>query len=232
MKAPQWRMLLIIGLFALLTACAAPPPEAATTSPQHDREALVAAEAFDFSSLAQMVATSDLVVRGRVTETRPGRIVGAEPTPHKLESEYSGPGSGMRLEEVVVDVEAILHGEPPGRPVVVEVDGWWMSNEERVVLEEQVGFDNGQEVVLALHQKREQLDEPRFALVSSQGAYLLDGPRVIPTKRTDDLVRAIEQWGTQRLLSEVEAASLAAARGMVTPLPRPSMRAASPEAEG
>ena len=66
----------IVGAVALRRDPEAPPPAPATTTAPAPDPVAVASDAPTFTTLDELIAASDLVVRGRVTDTERGRWFG------------------------------------------------------------------------------------------------------------------------------------------------------------
>ena len=93
-----------------MTSARRPPTTTTTVEPQ---PVAVTSDAPRVATLAELVASADVVVRGEVTATERGRLFG-EPGAGAVES---------RL--VTLRVDEVLAGEaPPEGPLVVEEEGW------------------------------------------------------------------------------------------------------------
>jgi hypothetical protein len=143
-----------------------------------------------FSTLADLVAGSDLIVTGRVESTERGRLVG-DPN-----------GGGVVSRFVTVRIDEVLKGAPGERlaNVLVEEEGWLPDGAAIAVnglapsAEEDAGvwfldrIDTG--------------DGPTYVVVNEQGRYLDRAGGTVGADTTDALVANIEQ----RPLTETVAA--------------------------
>lgn len=100
-------------------------PQQPTTAAPLPSQANSTSEVYSYTGLAQMQATSDLVVRGAVTAINPGRTVGGSggnDAPAAAE-EYAPPSGAIRFSEVVVRVDEWLGGTreiEPGSEIALE----------------------------------------------------------------------------------------------------------------
>lgn len=160
-------------------------------------------EVYGFSDLAVMAATSDKVVRGTVQNTEPGRVLG-----------------GTKFKEIEIAVEDYLLGGKSDGSLVLEIHGWDAAQHEGADIRNpsQYRFRDGASGVFFLHEKQEPgLDEKRYALISTQGVYLLEDEEVEQSERPDGLSRKNEQLSREELLARVREAVSSVERGEVEP---------------
>ena len=152
-------------------------------------------ELFNFESLPQMVATSDLVIEGTVQKVEPGRVVG------------EGHGA-IQFGQVTMSVNRVLFGNIEPSRVVLEEYGLEYGHPSQV----------GDHGVYFLTQKNDGHGPQFFRIVNSQGRYLDDGNGglVAPNDQAD-WVKAVEGKSLSQLESDVEAAARAVAEGRVEP---------------
>jgi len=152
-------------------------------------------ELFNFESLPQMVATSDLVIEGTVQKVEPGRVVG------------EGHGA-IQFGQVTMSVNRVLFGKIEPSRVVLEEYGLEYGHPSQV----------GDHGVYFLTQKNDGRGPQFFRIVNSQGRYLDDGNGglVAPNDQAD-WVKAVEGKSLSQLESDVEAAARAVAEGRVEP---------------
>lgn len=150
-------------------------------------------QVFRFTGLPQMVATSDLVIRGTVQRIEPGRILGDG-------------DAAIQVAQVTLSVGRILFGETATSIVMLEEYG----------LERGHPSLRGDVGVYFLHRKT---DAPDFyRLVNSQGRFLEDGTGGLVA--IDDgaaWVRALEGRSLSQLERGVEDAARAVLEGRVRP---------------
>lgn len=114
-----------------------------------------ARETHFFSTVDALTAESDVVLRGTVVQTRPGRTIGQDSA------------SQARMREFDVSVEEVLSGSIDG--MLVSVEELWMGQGGPVVLNGMSWAKPGQELVLFL----DEAGEGRYQDVSTDGRYLL-----------------------------------------------------------
>jgi hypothetical protein len=150
-------------------------------------------EVFGFGSLPQMVATSDLVVRGTVRKVEPGRVVG------------EGDAS-IQFAQVTLAVDRVLFGQFDATRVVLEEYGLERGHPSKV-------DDAG------VYFLRRKTDAPDFyRLVNSQARFLDNGNGgLIALDDEATWVKAIEAQSLSQLESDVEAAATAVAEGKIQP---------------
>ena len=146
-----------------------------------------------FSSLPQMVATSDLVITGTVRKTEPGRVMG------------EGDGA-MQFGQVTLSVDRLLFGEIETSTVVIEESGLEHGHPSQV----------GDHGLYFLHQKA---DAPQFfRLVNSQGRFLDDrNGRLVALDDEAAWAKAMELLSVADLETVIEAAARDVAGGKVPP---------------
>jgi hypothetical protein len=150
-------------------------------------------QVFTFESLPQMVATSDLVIKGSVQTVEPGRVVGEE-------------DAAIQFAQVTLSVDRVLFGSLDATSLLVEEYGLEANHPSQV----------GDHGVYFLHQK---IDAPTFyRLVNSQGRFLDVGTGgLLALDDEAPWVRAIEAMSLAQLERAVQAAAVAVATGKVAP---------------
>lgn len=168
------------------------------------------AETNVFDDLPTMVATSDLVVRARVSAVAPGRWVG------DLE-----PGGRERVRDVTLEVEEVLFdkdgGAAPGR---VTLDEWgWVADGRGYRDANLTWTAPGDEGYYFLTPVRDAPGHHR--LISSQGRALVDGDALVPGSEEGDPLHArTHDLSPAAMESAVARAATAFRAGDVTPQPR------------
>jgi hypothetical protein len=134
----RWRLALVLA--CAVPACAAviavatagsstdsspPPSTAASPAAAPSAQGKTVSEAYRYHDLAQMQATSDLVISGTVVAIEPGRAIGGSGGKDEFpaEEEYTVPSGAIRLNDVVVRVDEWLGGTSktePGSEIVLE----------------------------------------------------------------------------------------------------------------
>ena len=164
--------------------------------------------------LETMVASSNVVLVGRIEAVRQGRTVG-------------DPGSQLRFREVDVRPLEVLHGDVPTRStLLVEQEGWWLDGESEVSFanEGQGWLQVGTTTLLFLVDKGGE-EAGHYRAISSQGAYLLAGTDVRPVPSAapseDPLVATLADVDLDQVEADISDASHAAANGSATPVTTP-----------
>ncbi len=193
--APVVIVAVVVGAAAVLSVPAGPGTEA---RPQTIAEsAAQVREVFQFESLAEMVATSTIVVEAEVESIRPGRVV------------PDGSPQGLQFDEVTLRVSRVFIGSQV-ETVVVEEDGALAAKSNP--------NDAG---IYFLMEKR---DRPGvYRLASSAGRYRLDASgRLHGSNPESDLAVALEKLSLAELRAAVSDAVVIVQRGDVTPVPYPT----------
>lgn len=135
---------------------------------------------FQFDSLDELVAASDLVVRARVESVERGRVFG------------SGDASGAAIvsRQITLAVSEVLAGpvDVPRRVVVAE-EGWLPDGTPLIVDGLRI-VEPGDQAIWFLDAVDDP-DFPGFVVVNYQGRYLVDGERLEGAGREDPLVREL-----------------------------------------
>jgi hypothetical protein len=163
-----------------------------------------------FSDPKDMVATSDLVMLGTVTGVERDGV-----------SDQGDVVYTTRLLHVTVDKR--LFGTLSGDPVVVEDLGWEKAGGREVPwrMEGMIRLEVGDRAVLFL---RKEPTTGRYGLLSDQAGYLVEGPDIADTARTDPMVRRIEEMGVSELERLIDEAAAAVRRGELQPIPEGGRR--------
>jgi hypothetical protein len=145
------------------------------------------------TSLAELAAASDVVVRGEVVGTARGRLFG-------------DPGGEATIESRVLTlrIDAVLHGTDPGQvQVLVEEEGWDGDGAPLIVdgADPSTPGDRG----IWFLSRVGSGEERRYVVVSAEGRYLVDGPRLRGARGDDPLVAQLEALGTAGLTTAVVA---------------------------
>lgn len=181
----------------------------AACGPSEDASSSVAAvealEPVDFESLAQMVATSDAVVLGRVIDSREGPAVPA-----------IGGGPTVSFTEDEVQIESVLHGDlerSPQQTFLLQqlssersINGW-------------TGIEKGQQAVMFVRRLCDPDETPLYYLMNTQSAFVLDesNGEVLDTQREDELTFQVEEKSSSQLLTDLAAAVRLVGQGQVEP---------------
>jgi hypothetical protein len=135
-------------------------------------------EPFTFTSIEDMVVSSDLVIEGRVVDSVPGELRGEGP---------DGMG-GIQFAETTVVVERVLAGAAPGDSIIVESMGWTSVGRP-------IGFRDGSthhlhtagdRGVFHLVKTRRPDDRLVYRLTSSQGKFLYGPDGALRATRAGD----------------------------------------------
>lgn len=207
---------------ALTGGCAATGAEPASDDGQaldleQPERLAFASEVSYFEDLATMLASSDAVVVGEVTDVRAGRVVG--------EADFS-----IRFREVDVRVE---HDErdrfAAGDTVLVEQEGWSedvTGDESSYAYEGQGWLQEGTKVLLFLVDKGGP-EAGRYRAISSQGLYEIAGDVVAPVPAPEashaPLVAEIAAMAAPEVKIAVATAGRGVRSGTVQPVPAPEI---------
>jgi hypothetical protein len=169
---------------------------------------------WNFSDPKVMVATSELVILGTVTG------VERDGVSNQGDVVYT-----TRLLQVTVDKR--LFGTLSGNPVVVEDLGWEKAGGREVPwrVEGMLRLEVGDRAVLFL---RKEPTTGRYGLLSDQANYLVEGPDIANTARTDPMVRRIEEMSVSELEPLIDEAAAAIRRGELQPVPEGGRRKPQP----
>jgi hypothetical protein len=163
-----------------------------------------------FSDPKDMVATSDLVMLGTVTAVERDGV--------------SDQGDVVYITRLLhVTVEKRLFGTLSGDPVVVEDLGWEKAGGREMPwrVKGMIRLEVGDRAVLFL---RKDPTTGRFGLLSDQAGYLVEGPDIANTARTDPMVRRIEEMSVSELERLIDEAAAAVRRGELQPIPEGGRR--------
>lgn len=187
-----------------VAASDSPPPAEVAGAPAPPNSGH-GAEVHHFEDLDTMVATARAVVIGRVVETRRGPVLG-------------DPGYELTLREVVIEVEDLLAGEAPPRLVQYELG--WSSNGAATEANNVAGSAVGDRgfYFLAPAEGRDDLVQPSFVLLNSQGRYLTeDGETLAPANADDAFSKELASRGFAGLRAAVRDSAERVKAGEATP---------------
>lgn len=164
-------------------------------------------EAYHFTNIDKLTATSTLVVRGTVQDSRPGRYIGTREE------------SRLRMREATVHIDAVLHGDRPGQELVVEELGWGRGGP--VMLNGIPWLEAGDTALLFLTS----VDVPgTYQFVGTQGHYLIESngavvwPSIDPERHHEEsVVRRIDSRPYLEVARDIRAGSQRAKSGEVSP---------------
>jgi hypothetical protein len=168
-------------------------------------------EPVTFTSLEDMVISSDLVIEGHVVASQPGELRGEGP---------DGLG-GVQFAETTVKVDRVLAGAAPGESVTVESMGWTSVGRP---IEFRDGSSHhihaaGERAIFHLVKTRRGDDRVVYRLTSSQGKFLVapDGA-LRATRAGDPLVREVAALPARELERRVTGAAAARQIGRRDPV--------------
>jgi len=168
----------------------APPAPTTTTAPAPDPVA-VDSDAPAFASLDELVAASDLIVRGRVTDTERGRWFGDGSERARIQS---------RL--VTLEVEDVLRGDAPaGGSLLLQEEGW-LEDGSPLVVDGAAPSAKGDEGIWFLVDPGDDTTDA-LILVNAEGRYLVDGPRLEGASGDDPLVAELSALTGDELAARI-----------------------------
>ena len=148
---------------------------------------------YDFASLDEMGAASDLVVEAQVVAVERGRLVG-EPDE-----------GGVVRRIVTLAVTEVIRGDAAASTVVVEEEGWLPDGTPIIVddVEPSVVGDHGVWFLDALDAP-DGADLSAYLVINSQGRMLERDDRVVGGDQTDPLVIAVQQRSFEDLIRALD----------------------------
>lgn len=155
-----------------------------------------------FDNLAQMVASSDVVLIAEVVEVAPGEIRGVE---------EDGTG-GIQFAETTVRVESVMSGALDTDTVVIESLGWADYGRHYTFADGSTHHAHtpGERAIFHLVRTARDDDRVLYRLTNSQGKYVIgDSGTISATKADDALATRVSQLGL--VAFEAEVATMARA---------------------
>lgn len=186
--------LLAVAVAALAgTAIALARPDDAPAPPAPPAPVAVTSDAPRLGSLVDLVASSDLVVRGVVTRAEHGRVFG-------------DPGSEATIESrtLTLRIDQVLHGTvPDGHQVLVEEEGWDGDGAPLIVdgAAPSAEGDDGIWFLVDVGTAEEQ----RYVVLSSEGRYLVRGDHLRGAAGNDPVVARLAGLGPVGLAAAIAA---------------------------
>ncbi|HWM20822.1 MAG TPA: hypothetical protein VNO51_14105 [Ilumatobacteraceae bacterium] len=168
-----------------------------TNAPADTREPLRvrATSVYDFSSLDEMGAASDLVVEADVVAVERGRLVGE-------------PDEGGVISRIVTlaVADVIRGGATTASTLIVEEEGWLPDGTPIIVddVEPSVVGDHGVWFLDEL-EAPDDADVPVYLVINSQGRMLERDGGVVGGDQTDPLVRTVQQQAYDELIRALKA---------------------------
>ena len=160
-------------------------------------------EPVTFTTLEDMVQSSDLVIEGRVVDSKPGELRGEGP---------DGLG-GVQFAETTVKIDRVLAGAVSGDSVVIESMGWTSVGRPIELLDGSTHHIHaaGERAVFHLVRTRRPDDRVLYRLTSSQGKYLFrpDGS-LLPTRIDDPLALEVAALPASELARRITSTATAA----------------------
>jgi hypothetical protein len=173
----------------------APPASPTTTAAPELDPVAVSSDAPRSTSLDELVAASDLVVRAKVTDAEPGRWFGDGSTSARIRS---------RL--VTLDVEDVLAGDvPPGElgTLLLEEEGW-TEDGAPLVVDGAAPSAVGDEGIWFLVDPGDETTDS-LIVVNAQGRYLVDGDHLAGASGDDPLVADLAKGSLADLEARIRA---------------------------
>lgn len=203
--------LLVVAAITSLAACSSPAERSSAAAPARadagstnvsavkldvkPREVAAVKEVETYDDVPTMTASSDLVIRGRVTRITPGRHIG------------SSGMDGQRVRDVVITVEQVFLNKTGTTPATVTLDEWgWDDRGHGFQIEGVTWSKTGDENYYFLRR----IDEgpARFRLVSTQGRVSVKSSRLAPTAAEDNPIHeAVERQSETTFRTSLRKAS-------------------------
>lgn len=157
-----------------------------------------ATSVYDFSSLDEMTAASDLVAEADVIAVERGRLVGE-------------PDEGGVISRIVtLSVADVISGDPAAgaSTIIVEEEGWLPDGTPLIVddVEPSAVGDHGVWFLDALD-AADGADLPAYLVINSQGRLLDRDDRVVGGDQTDPLVLAVQRGSFDDLIRALETSA-------------------------
>lgn len=155
-----------------------------------------AREVNDFKDLQGLIDGSDVIIRGTIESTRPGRVIGDDEA------------SRLRLRELVVSVSETLKGTT-GPSIIVEELAWGQGGP--LMLNGQAWGQAGEDAIYFLTSSA----QGNYTAVSSRGRYVIDSDETLASvvveaaRDGDELIRDVEG----RTYPDVKEIAMGGARG-------------------
>lgn len=168
-------------------------------------------EVYHFDTVAEMTATSQLVVQGTVTAVGPGRLTGLDEDPAAV-------GGGVRLRNVTIEVWDVLHNPknmlvPP--TITLEEEGW-DENGNGYIANNVAWSEVGDSGYFFLRRSYGSGDPHTFQLASSDGRALMADGVLEPSNPENDLATSISGMTVTQFDQTVVSASAAVTAGTLT----------------
>lgn len=184
----------LIGAVVLSSDPEPSPPAPTTTAAPTPDPVEVESDAQRYASLDELLAASDVVVRGRVTDAERGRWFGDGTSSTRIQS---------RL--VTIDVEDVLKGSAPvGGTLLLEEEGW-TEDGAPLVVDGAAPSAEGDEGIWFLVDPGDDTTDA-LILVGAEGRYLVDGDRLRGAAGDDPLVDELSALSEDELIARIRAA--------------------------
>ena len=173
------------------------PPQTPTTTAPEPAAVEISSDAPRFASLDQLVDASDLIVRGRVTDTARGRWFGDGSTSSRIQS---------RL--VTLDVEEVLAGNVSSGELgtlLLEEEGW-LEDGAPLVVDGALPSAVGDEGIWFLVDPGDDTTDA-LIVVNAQGRYLVDGDHLTGAEGGDALVAVLTGGSLDGLADRIRSAA-------------------------
>jgi hypothetical protein len=196
------------GLFALIAALVVWQAGAFARTDSQTLSPAQALDAYYFSDLSTMVATSDAVVVGVIESTNRGPKLGEA-------------GWALQLRVVDVRIEEVLHGDVSrGDGMFYELG--WGSQGQPLLVNDTIPSDAGQQGIFFLRRADSPSLAGAFVYTNSQARYLLsERGSLEPANQEDSFSGSLAERGFEQLRRDVLRESERVRSGEVTPQEAP-----------
>jgi len=153
----------------------------------------VSSDAPRLTSLEELVAASDLVVRAEVAATERGRVFG-------------DPNGGASVESrlLTLEVTDVLAGAGPADDAVLVEEEGWLEDGTPLIVDGAAPSRTGDDGIWFLVRVGDP-DVPVHVVVSAQGRYLVDGDGLASASGDDPLIEALAGLSVDELTARIAA---------------------------
>ncbi|CAN5695391.1 hypothetical protein BH10ACT3_BH10ACT3_13630 [soil metagenome] len=194
----------LAGLVVFLVTGSSGSDNGSDGATQPDPVVIEADSVYDFDTMDELIAASDLIVRARVVDTAKGDVIGAD---------GADPASAaivvrdvtLRVDEVFAAATAAGAGPAvaDGDRIVVAEEGWLASGEPLIIDGLGPSAEGDDAIWFLQAVPAAGPDEPGYIVINSQGRYLIDDDDLRGADGDDLLVKKVESLGADGLIEQL-----------------------------